>query len=70
MSMRDYQTTHQVLELNRIIAMQHHIMLDVLCAYQSSRWPWVRWVANAMHEEMMARAAVAERVLKGGHNAL
>lgn len=42
---------------NREIQRQHIIFLDVLYEYEGSRWPWVRWVAHKMHEEIMYRAA-------------
>lgn len=48
-------------QFNQIIGTQHRIMLDVLRKYQRSRWPWVRWVANDMHLEMMYHIAVAEK---------
>ncbi len=44
----------------RIILQQHYIFLDVLRTYQASRWPWVRWVANQMYEEIMWRCALID----------
>lgn len=49
-------------QFNQIIGTQHGIMLDVLRKYQRSRWPWVRWVADNMHLEIMARCAVSEKL--------
>ena len=51
-------------EFNQIILVQHQIYIDVLNQYERSRWPWVRWMAAAMHEEIMIRVALAQPVKK------
>ena len=50
----------ETIEFNQTILRQHQIMISVMNTYQRSRWPWVRWVANAIREEMMYRIAIEE----------
>lgn len=57
--------TQQALDFNQTILLQHQAMVAVLNKYERSAWPWVRWIARAMHEEMMARIVAIERAARG-----
>ena len=50
---------------DKLIVDQHRIFIDVLREYEGSRWPWVRWVAAQMHEEIVCRCAASEKFIIG-----
>lgn len=42
------------------ILIQHQTFIDVMFDFQRSRWPWVRWVAERMQEEIICRLAARD----------